>query len=510
MEKTTSKNAGKLAKNTVVLYFRLIITMLIALFTSRVILNALGVEDYGLYNVVGGVVTMLSVITSGLITSTQRYLSYELGNADTVKLKKVFSMCFTTHVILSIISFLLLESIGLWLVNNRLQIPEGRLETANWIFQFSVIAFILQIMVVPYSAAVISYERMSVYAYMGIFDAVAKLLVSYVIILSPIDKLTIYGFLLMCIPVFDFFIYKYICNKNYPETKYSFVYDTSLLKKILSFSSWTMLGQGSMVFCNQSLNVLINIFHSVVANAALGIAQQVNAAITGLTSNFFTAFQPQITKSYSSGETHYFTNLVYCSSKISFFMMIILAVPIMINVEPILKIWLGIVPQNTAIFCCVFVLSSIINSIGNPFWTAVFANGNIKQLQIISSMLYLSCVVVAYFFLNNGSNAIIALLCKLVTDIFLTLLRIIQANKLMPSFSYKIVFSKVILPILISSLLIFVSSYFCTSMNNSTFIRITSTIINELFILCILYIFGLSKSEKIILKQYTHNLINKK
>ena len=250
-------------------------------------------------------------------------------------------------------------------------------------------------------------------------------------------------------------------------------------------------------------------FHSVVANAALGIAQQVNAAITSLTSNFFTAFQPQITKSYSSGEMHYFTNLVYLSSKISYFMILIVAVPIMMNIEPILNIWLGTVPPNTAIFCTVFVISSIVNSIGNPFWTAVFANGNIKRLQILSTIFYLLCVIAAFIFLNNGSIAVIALLCKFVTDIFLTILRIIQAINLIPSFSYKNVFSKVILPILISSLLIFVCSYFCISIAKTTITRITSTIINELIVLCILYVFGLSKSEKNIINQHVHTFVNK-
>ena len=511
MDKSTSnkKNVSKLAINTIVLYVRLIITMLIALFTSRIILNALGVEDYGLYNVVGGVVTMLSVITSGLITSTQRYLSYELGNGDILKLEKVFSMCFTTHILLAIISFLALESIGLWIINNSLHIPEGRIEVANWIFQFSVISFIFQIIVVPYSATVISYERMSVYAYLGIFDAIAKLLIAYVIFISPVDKLFLYGFLLMGISIIDFFLYKFICNKDYSETKYTLFYDSSILKKILSFSSWTMLGQGAMVFCNQGLNVLINMFYSVVANAALGIAQQVNAAITSFTSNFFTAFQPQITKSYSSGEMRYFTNLVYLSSKISYFMILIVAVPIMMNIEQILKIWLGIIPPNSAVFCCVFVLSSIVNSIGNPFWTAVFANGNIKRLQIISSILYLLCVIVAFIFLNNGSIAVVALLCKFVTDILLTILRINQAIKLVPNFSYNTVFSQVIIPILYSSLFIFVSSYLCTSIMKTIISRISLTVINELIMLCILYVLGLSKIEKDILNQYVYTLVNK-
>lgn len=505
---SNKENARKLAKNTVVLYGRLIVTMLIALFTSRIVLNALGVEDYGLYNVIGGVVTMLSIITSGLITSTQRYLSYELGNENPINLKKVFSVCFTTHILLAVISFVILESVGLWIVNNNLQIPDGRLGAANWIFQFSVIAFVFQIIVVPYSAAVISHERMTVYAYIGIFDAVIKLLIAYAIYISPIDRISLYGLLMMGISILNYVIYKYICNRDYEETNYTFVHDSSMFKKILSFSSWTMLGQGAMVFCNQSLNVLINMFHSVVANAALGIAQQVNAAIIGLTSNFFTAFQPQITKSYSSGEMQYFTKLVCLTSKISYFMILIVAIPIMMNIEPILKLWLGIVPPNTAIFCCVFVTSSIVNSIGNPFWTAIFANGNIKKLQILSTLLYLLCVIIAYIFFYNGCVAVVALLCKLVTDFFLTLLRVLQTRKLMPVFSYRMIFSNVIIPIIISSLLIVLSSYFSVGFMSTPLLRILITLINILFILCVLYTLGLNTYEKSMLNQYVKNYID--
>lgn len=500
--------AGKLVINTIALYCRLIITMLIALFTSRVVLNTLGVEDYGLYNVVGGVVTMLSVITSGLLTSTQRYLSYELGNGNSVNLRKVFSMCLTVHALLAIISIVILETIGLYVINNTLQVPEGRISAANWIFQFSVVAFVFQIITVPYSASIISHERMTVYAYIGIFDAVSKLLVAYAIYMSPIDKLSLFGFLTMCIFIVDFIIYKYICNKDYEETNYVPIYDAAMFKKILSFSSWTMLGQGTMVFCNQSLNVLINMFHSVVANAAFGIAQQVNAAISSLTSNFFTAFQPQITKSYSAGEIHYFTGLVCLSSKISFFMILIVAIPIMMNIEPILETWLGIVPPNTAIFCCVIVMSSIINSIGNPFWVAVFANGHIRKLQILSSILYLLCVFVTYAFFKNGSIAVVALICKFGTDLVITILRIHQARVLISSFSFKMILSVIFIPILTSSSVIFLFSYYSTSFMSTSLLRIIVTLINVLNIICVFYFLGLSKNERNMLNKYVINFVN--
>lgn len=503
------ENAKQLANNTILLYVRLIITMLIALYTSRLVLNALGVEDYGLYNVLGGVVTMLSVITAGLTTSTQRYLSYELGCGDTANLKRVFSMCFTTHIILAIISFIILEFIGIWLVNNYIQIPQGRQVVANWIFQFSVISFIFQIITVPYSAAVISHEKMAIYAYVGIFDAISKLLIAYAIFNSSCDKLLLYGLLMMSVYILDFVVYKCVCNRRFKETLYVFEYDSSILKKIFSFSSWTMLGQGAMVFCNQSLNVIINMFHSVVANAALGIAQQVNAAITSLTSNFFTAFQPQITKSYSSGEMNYFTRLVCLSSKISFFMILVVALPIMVNIEPILKLWLGNVPPYTDVFCLVFVASSVVNSIGNPFWTAVFANGRIKELQIVSSILYFICVVLAFLFLKQGYSAVVALMCKFVTDILLTLLRITQAKKLIPYFSYRFILLNIGIPILISMFLLFAVSYFCSVIMTTLCLRIVLTLVIIIMTLFVFYIIGLTKSERCVINQCITNYIYK-
>lgn len=510
MKDNSTNKTQTLAKNTILLYIRLILTMLIALFTSRVVLNALGVEDYGLYNVVGGVITMLSIVTSGLTTSTQRYLSYELGRNDESRLRKVFSMCFTTHMILVFLSLGLLETIGLWLVNYSLHIPEGRLVAANIVFQCSVISFVFQVLVVPYTADIISHERMSIYAYIGIFDAVAKLSIAYLISISSIDKLVFYAFLMMIIFVVDFFAYKYICNRDYYETKYQFYYDKSFFKEILFFSSWTMLGQGAMVFCNQGLNILINIFHSVAANAAMGIAQQVNSAISSLTSNFFTAFQPQITKSFSSGDICYVQRLVGLSAKVSFFLILIIALPILLNIHLILELWLGVVPPLTDSFCVVFVLSSVVNSIGTPYWTTVFATGKIKRLQVISTVYYLSCIVVAYFVLKGGCEVVYALLVKLCADILLTILRISETHRMVDDFNIVNTIKTVMIPIAISSVIISIFALYAQTFITNLLSRSLITLVVFCSTFVVFYFIGLVSNERLLVKRLATNIINKK
>ena len=302
---SNSQKTKRIAANTAILYVRMIITLLITLYSSRIILQALGVEDFGLYNVVGGVVALLSFLRTSLTSATQRFISYEIGRNDSEQLKKIFSLSVSTHIFISLIIFVIAETLGLWFLNTHIQIPDGRENAANYVYQFSVISLCVSVITIPYNADVISHERMSYYAIVTILEAILKLAFAYALFFFGFDKLILYGGLMMVVNIVDFLLYYAYCRKLFFETKYKFFFDRQLFLKIFSFSGWTIVGQLSVVGANQGTSILINMFHSIVANAAIGISQQVNNAIASLTANFQTAFQPQLTKSYAEKDYTY-------------------------------------------------------------------------------------------------------------------------------------------------------------------------------------------------------------
>ena len=510
MESTSHVNSKRIAKNTIVLYVRTIVTMLIALYTSRVILKNLGVEDYGLYNVIGGFVSLLSVVVSGLTTSIQRFLSYEIGSGNRDNLRNVFSVSFYTVLGLVFIVIILAETLGLWFVNNKLNIPDGRSVAANFIYQFSIISFSISLMRIPYLAILVSHERMTVFAFIGIFDAVLKLIIASALAFTNSDRLILYGGLMILVSVITFSTYKFICAKDYPESRLKVIMDKSLLKRIFSFSSWTLLGQGAMVCANQGNNMLINIFHSVSANAASGIGNQVNAALTSLTHNFFSAYQPQITKSYAAKEYKSTLQLVYSSTKLSFFLTFLVAVPILFNLDDVLKIWLGTVPEFTNIFCLIFITSSIVNSFGNPCWTAIFASGNIKMLQILSAILYFFDIILVYLFFSKGLPPYYAPLAKLLIDCFITLLRIFIAKKFVVQFSVRCYIKKVLVPIVLTASIIISIGYFLFVIVDTTALKIVFTLILVITSLVVSYFIGLSGDEKETVDNFVKRILNKR
>ena len=330
---SNTQKTKQIAKNTVVLYVRMIITMLITLFSSRIVLQALGVSDFGLYNVVGGVVALLSFLRTSLTSSTQRFISYEIGRNDTVQLKKVFSISVSTHILISVLIFILAETIGLWFLNNYIQIPSGRENAAFWIYQFSVVSLCISAITIPYNADVISHERMSYYAFVTITEAFLKLAFAYALLLFGTDKLILYGGLMMLINIIGFFLYYGYCRRKFSETKYEYYFDKRLFTQIFSFSGWTIFGELSVAGANQGTSILVNMFYNLTANAAIGISQQVNNAVAGLTVNFQTAFRPQLTKSYAAHDYDYMNNLICKTSKISYFLLYLAAIPIVINID---------------------------------------------------------------------------------------------------------------------------------------------------------------------------------
>lgn len=441
---SNTQKTKQIAKNTMVLYVRMIVTMLITLFSSRIVLQALGVSDFGLYNVVGGIVALISFLRASLASSTQRFISYEIGRNDTVQLKKVFSISVSTHILISVLILIMAETLGLWFLNNYIQIPLGRENAAFWIYQFSVVSLCISAITIPYSADVISHERMSYYAFVSIIEAIMKLAFAYALFLFGTDKLILYGGLMMLINFIDFFLYYGYCRRKFNETKYEFYFDKQLFKQIFSFSGWTVFGQLSVIGANQGTSILINMFHGLAANAAIGISQQVNNAISGLTANFHTAFQPQLTKSYAANDYDYMNSLICKTSKISYFLLFLAAIPIVVNIDLILKIWLGEnVPIYTSQFCVLFLATSLCNAISAPLWTSIYATGQIRNYQIVTSLIFLSDILIVYLlFFYFGCSPVVAMEVKLIINVLIVLVRVLYTKKVVPGFSVLIYIKK--------------------------------------------------------------------
>lgn len=376
--------------------------MVVSLYTSRIILNALGVEDFGIYNVVGCVVTMFSVISGSLSAAISRFITYELGKEDQSKLNRIFSASVTIQILLSLIIVTLTEIVGVWFLNAKMQILAERMVAANWVLQFSIITFVINLISVPYNAAIIAHEEMAAFAYISILDALGKLGIAFLIIISPIDKLVVYAVLMCVVALIVRFAYGYYCKKHFTECTYHFHWDKEILKKMFSFAGWNFIGAASGVFKTQGLNILINLFFGAVANAARGISVQVNTAVGSFSNNFMTALNPQITKSYATGNLGYMHKLIFEGTKFSFFLMLFLSLPIMVETQQILIVWLKIVPPNTVGFVRITLIYALIESISAPLITSMLATGNIKKYQIIVGGTNLLIIPIAYVVLKFG------------------------------------------------------------------------------------------------------------
>lgn len=398
----TSANNKRIAKNTLLLYVRMLFMMAVSLYTSRVILHTLGVEDFGIYNVVGGVVAMFSVISGSLSSAISRFITYELGKGDKEKLIRIFSSSVTIQIALGLIIGILAESVGIWFLNTQMTIPVSRMYAANWVFQLSILTFIINLISVPYNAAIIAHERMSAFAYISILEVISKLIIVYLLWISPIDKLIFYAILMTTVALIIRFVYGYYCKRHFEECIYHFVFDKELLKKMFGFAGWNFIGAASAVLRDQGGNIVINLFCGPTVNAARGVAYQVNNAISGFVSNFMMALNPQITKSYASGDRAYMMTLIYQGARLSFYILLLFSLPVIINVHYILSLWLNIVPEHTTSFVQLVLIFAMSESISNPLITAMLATGNIRNYQIVVGGLQMMNLPISYFLLRNG------------------------------------------------------------------------------------------------------------
>lgn len=390
----SSENTRRIAKNTAMLYIRMLLIMGVTLYTSRVILNVLGVEDFGIYNVVGGVVAMLAFFNSSLSTATQRYMNYEMGKGNAEGVQKVFSMSFIGYCLLAVVTIIFAETVGLWFIYNKLVIPEVRLNAAIWVFQFSLLTFVVNLLTVPYNAAIIAHERMSIYAYISVGEVVLRLLLVFFLQIIDADKLKLYALMMFFVSCLVGFSYRVCCIRSFPECRLRWVWDKWLLKDLFSFSGWMLSGTITNLLSTQGVNILINLFFGPALNAARAIAMQVYGAVNAFVTNFMMAVRPQIVKSYAQGNTEYMYRLVFSASKFSFFLLFLLTIPILLNTDLILRFWLKNVPPYTVLFTQLVLIDLLINAAYGPIAYVSQAVARIRDYQLVISVGF---VFIAFF-----------------------------------------------------------------------------------------------------------------
>lgn len=437
----SNSNSKRVAKNTLLLYARMFVSMAVGLFTSRIVLNALGVEDYGLYNVVGGVVVLLAFLNSAMSSATQRYLNVALGKKDDVELKKIISNSIILHLLVALLIVLLAETVGLFFVNSYMNIPEHRMGVANWVYQFSVFSFIASVVSVPFTASIVAHERMSAFAWMTIFDVFVKLVVALSLLFVHYDKLIVYAFLLFLQSWLARIIYFWFCKRNFMECKtIKLIVDKPLLKSMTSFSSWSIIGNLGYIIHTQGIAIVINLFFGVAVNAAQGIANQVNSIVKQFVTNFLIAFNPQVVKTYAAGEIDEMHKLVLRGCKVACLMVSVLVIPLILEAPMILKIWLGIVPEYAVIFVRLVLLLTLFDSFSNLLATAKGATGDIKVYQIVLTTIGLTHLPLVWICFKIGCEPYWAQIIYLVIIITLQIVRVwfvCRAIKLSLSKFYK-------------------------------------------------------------------------
>lgn len=405
MSTQTSDNNKRIAKNTLLLYFRMLFMMAVSLFTSRVVLNTLGVEDFGIYSVVGGIVGMFVFINNSMSSATQRYITFALGKGDKNRLQTVFSTTLQIHALIAVLIVLLGETVGLWFLYNKMQIPAERMDAAFWVMQCSIVSMVVMIVSVPYNADIIAHEKMSAFAYISILEVVSKLVIVYLLLVFSYDKLILYAILILTIQILIRFCYSIYCNKHFEETRYKHVWDKKLFKEMTGFAGWSLFGNMAGVLFGQGLNMLLNVFFGPVVNAARAVAVQVQGAIQQFVGNFQTALNPQITKTYASGELNEMHRLMFRSARFSFYLLFFLSLPVLYETDFILTVWLKMVPENAVVFLRIMICTSLIYTIANPLIIANQATGRVMKYQAVCGTILLLILPISYLCLKMGCPA---------------------------------------------------------------------------------------------------------
>lgn len=503
-------NQQRIAKNTVLLYVRMLFIMFVSLYTSRVILKTLGEEDFGLYTVIGGIVIAFSFLNGVMGSACSRYFAIEIGRNDNEALRRVFNLNITIFLILGAVILILAETIGLWFLNNKMVISPDRMYAAQWVYQCSIIAFIINMMGTPYRSVITARENMKVYAYCSVVEVVLKLAIVYVLVISPIDKLILYSVLMVSITLGTVLFYAVYCRRYYAECRYSFYWDKPLFKEIVGYTGWQVIGVVADIGRNQGVNIILNMFFGAIANAARGIAYQVFVNINQFVQNFVIAFSPQITQSYATGDKQGMMKLVYQSSKFSYYLLYILILPVCLETPKILEIWLGNVPKDTVIFCQLTLIAALIDSLLYPLLTAVRATGKVKWYQILVGGTFLLTVPICYCLFKWGDfPATAAFYVIIATSIVAQILRIGIMHRLhnMSIREYlNMVLKPIILVTVISAILPITMKAF---MPHTFWGAIFDIGISMLSVAITIWLIGLTATERTYIQNTIHKFIYK-
>lgn len=498
----------RIAKNTILLYLRMIVTILIGLYTSRVVIQSLGFEDYGIYNIVGGIVMMLSFLNVGMTGASQRFISYELGAGDLSSQKNVFCTSVLTHNTIALLAVIIMESLGLWLVNYKLVISPERLFAANWVFQCSILSFAVSVISVPFTACVVAHEEMGKFAYISILETVLKLGVALIIKISSFDRLIIYATLLFAVQLSIRLIYSVYCKRKFEECSYKFHLDRKLYKKMIAFAGWGCVGNMGFSLKDQLSNIVLNLFYGTTLNAARGIATQVNSIINGFAGNFTMAMNPQITKQYALGNIDKSKNLALSGSKYAFFLITAITIPFLINEHYLLKLWLGDFPEYTEVFVAIILLSSCVYSLSHTISTAILATGNVKWFQLSLATLMLLEVPVAYFLLRLGYPPYMAALPSVFTNFLSLILRIVLIHRYVPGYSIKEYLCNTVLRCLVIFVIAFIPSHYFRSCFSEGFGTLVLSSVFALMILsALVYSIGFNREEKVFVKNTMRRIL---
>lgn len=505
----TSANNKRIAKNTLLLYVRTLFTMLISLYTSRVVLNTLGVSDYGIYNVVGGVVAMFGFINGSMATSTQRYITFALGKGNLERLQTVFSTALQIHFLIAALIVLLGETVGLWFLYEKMQIPADRMNAAFWVLQCSILSTVVMIISVPYNADIIAHEKMSAFAYISILEAVLKLAIVYALLLSPYDKLIFYAFLILAVQLLIRFCYNSYCHRHFIESKYKHIWDKSLFREMTGFAGWSMFGNLSAVLFGQGLNMLLNVFFGPVVNAARAVAVQVQSAIQQFVGNFQMALNPQITKTYAKGEMEEMHQLMFRSARFSFYLLFLLSLPVLFETNFILTIWLKTVPENTVTFLRIMICISLLYTLSNPLMVANQATGKVRKYQAICGSILLMILPISYVCLKLGCPAYSVFIVHFIME---SITQIVRMVMLRPLIGIRVrdyfinIYKKVSFVIIFS----IIAPFFVYENFNDTILRFfVVCIVCVLSVSTMVYTIGLSKSERVFVKEKVVVMVNK-
>ena len=489
-------NPKRVLKNTLMLYIRYILVMFVSLFTVRIVFSALGAYNYGVYNVVAGIVLLCGFLSGVMAAASQRYFSFDLGQNNLDKLSKTFSTTLLIYFILILIVFVLAQTIGLWWVNNKLIIEQERMFAANIIYQTAIISFLITLLSTPYKALITAHEDMKVYAYVGLLEVFLKFALAYILYIFMGDKLIIYGILMLAVSIIIFMTYYFYCAFKYTESKYHFYWDKKLFWEIVSYSSWNLFGNISTIIKNQGITIMFNMFYGPLLNAAQNIAIQIRGAINSFANNFSTALKPQITKTYAAKEYKEMFTLVNIGSKITYFLLLIIIVPIFYNLDYLISLWLKEVPQWTVVLSKLTLLEVLFESISYPMATANQATGKIALYQTVIGCCVLMNLPIDYILLKIGRPPYEVYIVGCIIMLMLSFIRFVFLKRI-EGFALKPFFKNVIWPLFLTSIVLFCISYLVKLNINFSFIGACLDI-SVKFIISLFFIFllGFTKAEK--------------